>query len=66
MAAFQQNWSKNAESRLFEANSIVNSIQDPAQQKAELDKIIPKDPAQRKIFLEKWRNLKKLTATGEL
>lgn len=66
MAAFQQNWSKNADSRLFEANSIVNSIQDPAQQKVELDKIIPKDPAQRKIFLEKWRNLKKLTATGEL
>jgi len=66
MAAFQQNWSKNADSRLFEAASIVNSIQDPAKQKAELDKIMPSDPAQRKIFLEKWRNLKKLTSTGEL
>ena len=66
MADFQQNWSKNADSRLFEAASIVNSIQNPAQQKAELDKIMPSDPAQRKIFLEKWRNLKKLTSTGEL
>ena len=66
MKAFRQMWSKNADSKVFEAISIYNNITDPAERKKEIDKLLGDDPKLRKDFADKYRNIKKLTETGEL
>jgi hypothetical protein len=65
MKAFQQEWNKNGESKIFEGINIVKDIEDPKQRKEELNKLFP-NPKQNKEFLEKYRNLKKLSETGSL
>jgi len=64
--AFKQMWSKNADSKIFEAMNIANEIQDPKERKTALDKIIPKSEKERQTYLKKYRNIKKLTETGSL
>jgi hypothetical protein len=64
--AFKQMWSKNADSKIFEAINIANEIEDPKERKTALDKIIPKSEKERQIYLKKYRNIKKLTETGSL
>ena len=64
--AFKQMWSKNADSKIFEAMNIANEIQDPKERKIALDKIIPKSEKERQTYLKKYRNIKKLTETGSL
>jgi hypothetical protein len=59
-------WSKNADSKIFEAMNIANEIQDPKERKTALDKIIPKSEKERQTYLKKYRNIKKLTETGSL
>ena len=66
MKAFRQMWSKNADSKVFEAISIYNNITDPAERKKEIDKLMGSDPKKRSEFADKFRNIKKLTDTGEL
>lgn len=67
MKKFQQEWQKNADSRIFELYNIFN---DPDMSQSEKekarDKILPKDAKQRKLFQEKWNNIQKLEETGSL
>jgi len=64
--AYKQQWSKNADSRVFEAISIYNNVKDPAAKKKAIDDLLGSDPKSREAFAEKYRNIKKLSETGEL
>jgi len=66
MNAFKQMWSKNSDSKIFEAMNIANETSDPAERKKALDELIPKDEKSRQVYLQKYRNIKKLTETGSL
>jgi hypothetical protein len=66
MNAFKQMWSKNADSKIFEAMNIANETSDPAERKKALDELIPKDEKSRQVYLQKYRNIKRLTETGGL
>jgi hypothetical protein len=63
---FKQQWSKNADSKVFEAMSIFENVKDPEKRKAEIDKLLGSNPEQRQQFFQKYNNIKKLTETGEL
>jgi hypothetical protein len=63
MKAYQQVWNKNADSKIFEAMNIVKDVTDPNVLDKELNRLFPKQ-AERKEFLEKYRNLKQLSETG--
>jgi hypothetical protein len=63
---FKQQWSSNADSKVFEAMSIFENVKDPEKRKAEIDKLMGNNPEQRQQFFQKYNNIKKLTATGEL
>jgi hypothetical protein len=63
MKAYQQVWNKNADSKIFEAMNIVKDVTDSNVLDKELNRLFPK-PAERKEFLEKYRNLKQLSETG--
>ena len=65
MKAYQQAWNANADSKIFEAMNITREINDPAKQKAELNRLFP-NPNQYKEFLKKYQNIKKLSETGSL
>ena len=65
MKAYQQAWNANADSKIFEAMNIIKSEQDPAKLKKELDRLFP-SKAKHDEFLNKYRNLKKLSETGTL
>lgn len=58
--------SNNADSKVFEAMSIYENVKDPAKAKEEINKLLGADPQQRQQFFNKYNNIKKLTATGEL
>ena len=64
--AFKRMWSNNADSKVFEAMSIYENVKDPAKAKEEINKLLGSDPQQRQQFFNKYNNIKKLTATGEL
>ena len=67
MKKFQQEWQKNADSKIFELYNVFNDPNMTDQEKkAYRDKILPKDAKQRKIFQEKWNNIQKLESTGSL
>jgi hypothetical protein len=63
---FKRMWSNNADSKVFEAMSIYENVKDPAKAKEEINKLLGSDPQQRQQFFNKYNNIKKLTATGEL
>jgi hypothetical protein len=63
---FRQQWSSNADSKVFEAMSLYENIKDPAKRKEEIDRLLGNNPEQRQQFFQKYNNIKKLTATGEL
>lgn len=63
---FKQQWSQNADSKVFEAMALYENIKDPAKRKEEIDKLMGNNPEQRQQFFQKYNNIKKLTATGEL
>jgi len=65
MNKFKQDWSKNADSKVFEAMNISKEITDPKEREKEYNKLFP-NPSDRKEFLDKYRNLKKLSETGSL
>ena len=64
--AFRQEWNKNADSKVFEAISIYQNVQDPAERKKLIDGLLGSNQQTRKEFAEKYKNIKKLTETGEL
>jgi hypothetical protein len=63
---FKRMWSNNADSKVFEAMSIYENVKNPAKAKEEINKLLGSDPQQRQQFFNKYNNIKKLTATGEL
>jgi hypothetical protein len=67
MNAFKQMWAKNADSKIFELYNVFN---DPNLSKKEKEKardsLLPKGAKERKMFQEKWNNIKKLEETGSL
>jgi hypothetical protein len=67
MKAFQQMWSKNEDSKIFEIYNIYNNEKLTKEEKEKAAKrLYPKDPRQQKIFDEKWNNIQKLEQTGSL
>jgi hypothetical protein len=67
MKKFQQEWQKNADSRVFELYNIFNDPDMTQSEKEKArDKVLPKDAKQRKLFQEKWNNIQKLEQTGSL
>jgi hypothetical protein len=64
--AFKRMWSNNADSKVFEAMSVYENVKDPVKAKEEINKLLGSDPKQRQQFFNKYNNIKKLTATGEL
>jgi hypothetical protein len=63
---FQQTWSKNSDLRIFEMMAAVRDIRNPKDQKAALDAILPKNPEELREMMQKYENIKRLTATGTL
>lgn len=65
--AFQQMWSKNADSKIFELYNISKDPDLNAKEKeAAKAKLFPKNEKERKVFIEKYLNIKKLEETGSL
>ena len=65
--AFEQDWAKNADPKIFQLKNIFDDQNlSPAEKAAARDKLIGKDEKQLKIFNEKWNNIKKLEQTGSL
>ena len=65
MNKFKQDWSRNSDSKVFEAINLSKEITDPKEREKEYNKLFP-NPSDRKEFLDKYRNLKKLSETGRL
>jgi len=65
--AFQQMWSKNADSKIFELYNIAKDPELSAKDKeAAKARLFPKGEKERKVFIEKYMNIKKLEETGSL
>jgi hypothetical protein len=67
MKAFQQMWSKNADSKVFEVMNLAKDSNLNAEEKQKIvDKLLGKDPEQRKVFNQKYQNILKLQQNGTL
>jgi hypothetical protein len=67
ISAFNQMWKNNADPKIFQLKNIFDDKNMTADQKAKArDALIGSDPAEMKIFNEKWNNIKKLEQTGSL
>ena len=66
VAKFQQEWSKNADSKVFEAMNINQYVTDPVQKKQAIDALLGTDSKARALFLKKYDNINKLVANGSL
>lgn len=64
--SFKQMWSKNADSKVFEAMNIYRDEKDPAKAKQMIDKLLGDDKKQRKIFFQKYQNIQTLIKNGTL
>jgi len=65
-AKFQQEWSKNADSKIFEAMNINQYVTDPALKKKEIDALMGTDPKTRAAFARKYQNITKIMQNGSL
>jgi len=64
---FQQMWSSNADSRIFEIMNIARDVKDANKRKELTDKLLgDMDDNQRKDLYRKYNNLVKLTNSGDL
>ena len=66
MKRYQQEWNKNADTKIFEVMNIYRDETDPIKRKEQVDKLLGTDPKKRKEFFDKYNNLKKLSETGSL
>jgi hypothetical protein len=66
MKAYQQAWNANADSKVFEAMNIYNSISDPQKRKTQIDNLLGNDQKKRQEFFDKYNNIQKLSTTGSL
>jgi hypothetical protein len=63
---FKRQWSSNADSKVFEAMSIFENVKDKEKRNEAINKLFGDNPEQRQQYFQKYNNIKKLTATGEL
>lgn len=64
---FQQMWSSNADSRIFELMNVMRDVKNPQKVKELRDKLLSDmDETQIKDLYRKYNNLVKLTKTGDL
>jgi hypothetical protein len=64
---FQQMWSANADSRIFELMNISRDIKDPQKRKDYAEKLLGNlDENQRQDLFRKYNNVVKLSKTGDL
>ena len=67
MKAFQQMWSKNADSKIFEVMNLAKDTNlDLKEKKKIVDHLLGNDPKERAIFNEKYQNILKLQQNGTL
>lgn len=65
MNKYKQDWSRNADSKIFEAINLSKGITDPKERLKKYNELFP-SANDRKEFLDKYKNLKKLSETGSL
>lgn len=65
MNKYKQDWSRNADSKIFEAINLSKGITDPKERLKKYNELFP-SANDRKEFLDKYKNLKKLSETGNL
>ena len=64
--AFKRLWSSNADSKVFEAISIFETVKDKAERNRQINELFGNNPQAREQYFKKYNNIKKLTETGEL
>ena len=64
--AFKRLWASNADSKVFEAISIFQNVNDPKKRAEEINNLFGNDQKARQQYFQKYNNIKKLTETGEL
>ena len=65
-AKFNQEWSNNADSKVFQVMNIYDKVKDPAKQKALVNELLGKDPAERQKYLQKYDNIQTMLKNGSL
>ena len=65
-AKFNQEWSNNAESKVFQVMNIYDKVKDPEKQKTLVNELLGKDPAERKKYLQKYDNIQTMLKNGSL
>ena len=65
MNKYKQDWSRNSDSKIFEAINLSKGITDPKERLKKYTELFP-SANDRKEFLDKYKNLKKLSETGSL
>jgi hypothetical protein len=67
MKAFQQEWANNADTKVFQVINISkNSHLSDKEKQEQVNEILGKDPEARRIFNEKYQNIRKLEQNGKL
>lgn len=66
MKAFQTEWARNADSKIFEVMNLAQNVTDPKQRKEAVDKLLGTDPARRKEFFDKYQRIQRMVQTGAL
>lgn len=66
LKAFQQAWTANADSRIFEAMNIMRDVRDPQARKEQIDKLFGTDPERRREYFEKYQRVQRLIQQGTL
>jgi hypothetical protein len=67
LKAFQQEWANNADTKVFQVINIANNTKLSAEEKqAQVNKLLGDDPDARRIFNEKYQNIRKLEQNGKL
>jgi hypothetical protein len=66
LKAFQQAWTANADSRIFEAMNIMRDVTDPKARKEQIDKLFGSDPKRRQEYFDRYQRLQRLVQTGSV
>lgn len=67
MKAFQQEWANNADTKVFQVINIAGNTKLSAEEKQkQVNAILGDDPDARRIFNEKYQNIRKLEQNGKL
>jgi hypothetical protein len=64
LKAFQQAWTANADSRIFEAMNIMRDVTDPKARKEQIDKLFGTDPKRRQEYFDRYQRVRRMVETG--